>query len=245
MEKSAYKEMAEVENSHWWFLARRDIISRSLRSYFPAGGAEVLDAGCGTGGNLRLLSGFGRVRGLEMSPEAAEYSRGVLPGTEISTGALPENAREMAGHSFDLVVMLDVLEHINDDQAALLAVKDLLKPGGVLLVTVPAFQWLYGPHDEELHHHRRYSKATLKALASATGLKVERLTFFNFFLFPWVVLSRLGDLFMGRKKAYGMKIPFLFFNRVLYRIFSSESKLLGHMDLPFGSSLLGVFRKER
>jgi 2-polyprenyl-3-methyl-5-hydroxy-6-metoxy-1,4-benzoquinol methylase len=245
MERGAYKELAEVENLHWWFSARRSIVSALLSGYYAGGGAEILDVGSGTGGNLVMLSAFGKVSALEMDAEAAAYSRGVFPAAAVRVGALPESAADYAEGSFDLVTMLDVLEHIGPDQAAVRSAEKLLKPGGLLFITVPAFQCLFGPHDQEMHHFRRYSRAELAALAAASGLKLERLAFFSCFLFPLLAVSRALDILLKRKKAAGMRLPAHPINRFFYRVFLLERPLLKFMSMPFGSSLLLVLRKAR
>jgi len=245
MERSAYQKMAEVETRHWWFSARRDIISTFLRNYFPKGKLNILDAGSGTGENLKMLSDFGKVSALEMDTDAAAYSRSVCPEADVKVGKLPADRSFFLDRDFDLVTMFDVLEHIEDDLAALISVKGLLKPGGILFITVPAFQWLFGPHDTELHHFRRYSLGELRDKVVKVGFKVERITYFNSLLFPAVVASRLADLVLNRRRAYGMNIPGQALNTMLYRIFRFERFILRGFSLPFGSSLLAIMRREK
>ncbi len=243
MEKAAYTEMAEVENLHWWFSARREIITSCLRRYCSGEGLSILDAGSGTGGNLNLLAGFGRVSALEMDADAAAYSRTVCPAAKVSVGKLPVPAGALEGEPFDLVTMFDVLEHVEDDQAAVISAAAVLKPGGLLFVTVPAFQWLFGPHDAELHHFRRYTAGRLRTLAEKAGLKVEASSYFNFLLFPAVVASRAADLLLRRSKAYGMKLPAPALNGLLRGLFASERFLMKLLPLPFGSSVMMIARK--
>lgn len=244
MERSAYTEMAEIEDRHWWFSARREIIASLLERFLGGKNEDILDAGSGTGGNIGTLSAFGKVRALEMDPEAAAYSASRFPGAEVAVGSLPLPASAFPGRTFGLIAMLDVLEHVKNDAEAVASAAARLKPGGLLLATVPAFQRLYGPHDRELHHFRRYDAARLREISEAAGLRTEMLSYFCSLLFPGVVLSRIADLLFRRKKAYGMKVPPAAMNDLLYRVFRSEKKLLRRFTLPFGSSLVLVARKQ-
>lgn len=244
MERSAYTEMAEIEDRHWWFSARREFIASLIRRFLSEKDADILDAGSGTGGNIGMLSSYGKVRALEMDAEAAAYSASRFPDAEVAVGSLPLSPSVFPGLSFGLITMLDVLEHVQDDAGAVASAAARLKPGGILLATVPAFQWLYGPHDRELHHFRRYEAAGLRGLSEAAGLRTEKISYFCSLLFPAVVVSRAADLLLKRNKAYGMKVPPAPMNAFLRGIFRAETRLLGGFTLPFGSSLVLVARKQ-
>ena len=170
MDRRVYDRMAEHDSTHWWYRARRDILADYLHRYggLPRG-ARILEIGCGTGHNLPMLARFGTVDALEIDP-AARAIAGERLGRPVGDAPLPELPGVARG-AYDLVAVLDVVEHIEDDVAALRAMATLLKPGGKVLIAVPAHQWMWSAHDVVNHHHRRYSKVTLdKAIADA-GLR--------------------------------------------------------------------------
>ena len=153
MEAELYRQMRDLEDRHWWFMGRRVIVASLLRRSGLAKNARMLDLGCGTGGNLAMLSEFGQVVGAELDEHAAQLAsdRGLAP---IVRGKLPHGLPLDAG-VFQCVTLLDVLEHIEDDRATLEAVHRVLAPAGQLLITVPAFPFLWGEHDVAHHHQRR------------------------------------------------------------------------------------------
>jgi SAM-dependent methyltransferase len=243
MSPGAYEEMARLQNRHWWFLARRQIMRSMLTALDLPAGARILEVGSGTGSNLALLSEFGRVVGLEMSGEAIAFARAQgleVPGkVELHLGRCPE---DLAGFKqpFDLVCLFDVLEHIEDDRAALAALAKLLRPGGSLVISVPAYQWLWGPHDDSLHHKRRYRQGDLVRLCGETGLEVVRSTYFNSLLLPFAVAGRVWDKLRGGKQASGTQLPPAPVNAGLKEVFAFERHLLKRMSFPFGLSILAV-----
>ena len=139
--------------------------------------------------------------------------------------------------SFDLVCAFDVIEHVEQDGQAVCALAQLLKPGGVLLTTVPAYPWMYGPHDAAHHHKRRYNKAAYVALMVGAGLKVDRATFFNTLLFPLAVLQRMAKKITRSDRGDDVMPP-PWLNRLFGSIFEAEGPLLDKIDLPLGLSLL-------
>jgi SAM-dependent methyltransferase len=234
--------MRDIEDRHWWFRGRRRIVAAQLRRMGLGDGARILDLGCGTGGNLRMLAQFGDVTGVEMDSQALRLAgeRGVAP---VLGGSLPSNIPFGAG-SFDCVTMLDVLEHVEQDAAGLASVHDLLTPGGRLLLTVPAFRFLWGPHDEEHHHHRRYRAKELRSKLRDTGFAVEHLTYFNTWLFPPIAAVRLlHQCFPAGKPGLETGLPPAWLNRLLLGLFASERLVVTRGRLPFGVSLLAVARK--
>lgn len=243
MEPEAYREMARTEATHWWFAARRAISRELLAGLALPRPARILEVGSGTGGNWPMLAEFGTLAALEASPEAIDLAREALPAgltVDLREGRLPE-AVPFEG-PFDLVCGFDVLEHIEDDGAALRALTPLLAPGGRLLLTVPAHPWLWSAHDAFLHHHRRYTAAGLRATLEAAGLEVLRLTPLNAWLFPLVAGVRLFGRLTGRGEAVGSPLPSPWLNACLKRIYASERHWLRRADLPMGVSLLAIAR---
>jgi len=242
MNPQAYSEMAAIENKHWWFRGRRTITSSLLATLPLPANATILEVGCGTGGNLDMLSHFGQVCAFEMSESARQTAQKKTRSQyDIRAGYCPE-AIPFTGKTFDLICLFDVLEHIEKDEEALSGLSTLLNKDGFIFLTVPAYQWMYGPHDVFLHHRRRYSSQQLSAVASAAGLKPVKLTYINTVLFPLAVIARLKDKLLQSNQATGAGLPAPFVNTILYGLFAFEKQLLRLVNLPFGVSIVGIFQ---
>jgi SAM-dependent methyltransferase len=243
VEKWLYARTAQLESAHWWFTARREIVRCAIeRICRPQPGATILEVGCGTGGNLALLSCFGRVVGAEPDEEAIALARQRGIGT-ICRGSLPNQLPFEKG-AFDLAVLLDVLEHVEHDREALEALVAVLKPGGCLLVTVPAFEWLWSRHDERHHHFRRYRLGELTRRLTGAGLRVEGATYFNTWLFPLIAAMRLlKQRARWAREIDDLRMPPRPMNRLLARLFASERHLIGRVRLRLGVSILACGRK--
>jgi SAM-dependent methyltransferase len=261
VDPSLYHRFYEIEDRHWWFVGRRAVVGALMAQALGSPTADVagqgkdgapaarriLDVGCGTGGMLPLLSRFGRVTGTDSEPLALDYCR--------RRGFEDVHYQESftAPAPYDVVTLFDVLEHVPDHVGFLQWTRKLLKPDGHLVLTVPAFPFLWSRHDDLNHHQRRYRRADLKATLEQGGFRVERLTYFNFWLFPAAVATRargggrqpvsdtrrdpsavaeeiLKPLQVGRA------------NSLLAGIFGSEAGLIRRVDLPFGVSLAAVAR---
>ncbi len=234
--------MRDLEDYHWWFQGRRRIVASLLSAIDLPENTKLLDLGCGTGGNLEMLSEFGQVTGVELNATAAKLARqrGSAPVLE---GSLP-NDLPVEEDNFNCVTMLDVLEHIEPDAQSLEAVHRLLAPGGRLLLTVPAFGFLWGPHDESHHHLRRYRAKVLRLLLQNAGFSITKLTYYNTWLFPPVALVRLLRKFLPSDNAgVELTLPPSWLNRMLGALFASERHVLKFTCFPFGISLLAVAQK--
>ncbi len=244
MEPAAYEEMAAQQDRHWWFVARRRILADTVGRLGLPPGARILEAGAGTGGNLPMLARFGSVQALEMDEQARAFAYRRAPDIEVRPGRLPDQLPFDAG-SFDLICLFDVLEHVDQDRAALTALRTLAAPGGRALLTVPACPWLWSHHDERLHHHRRYTRATLRDVVQASGWRLRRLTAFNTLLFPLAVAGRLADRLRGDQAApAGQAMPPAPLNAALRTVFGAEAALLALTDLPYGVSLMAVLDRD-
>ena len=244
MSPEAYLEMAETEREHWWFRGRRAILGTILSRLCLAPRTRVLEVGSGTGGNLDLLARFGNVSGLEMDEHAIAMSVERTGGRfDIRRGRCPDD-NPFHDRTFDLICFFDCLEHIADDVGALRGMHALLAAGGSIVVTVPAYQWLWSAHDEFLHHRRRYDRASLTRCAQESGYRVERITYFNTLLFPLAVAVRWCDRLLRRGRSSGDAVPAEPFNAILYGIFKTESSWLARHTLPFGVSLLAVLKAD-
>jgi SAM-dependent methyltransferase len=240
MSPEAYLELAATETEHWWFRGRRDVLRSVLHRLVLPPRARVLEVGSGTGGNLDMLAELGRVSAIEMDPTALAMSLERTGGRfEIRAGRCPDEV-PFDDRVFDLVCFFDCLEHIPDDVGSLVRMRTLLAPGGSIILTVPAYQWMWSAHDEFHHHRRRYNRVSLIECAHAAGFRVERVTYFNTLLFPLAVAARLSDRLLRRNRSSGLPVPSEALNSMLYQIFKAEAKLLANLALPFGVSLLAV-----
>lgn len=243
MDPEVYARMALVEDEHWWFSGRRQILREILcrRIDLPEG-ARLLEAGCGTGGNLALLRGFGDVSALEPDSEARRLAS-LKSGLDIRDGWLPD-AVPFEDASFDLIAMFDVLEHLEDDVGSLHALQRTLRPGGWILLTVPAFPFLWSRHDETHHHKRRYRRDDLLQVIAAAGFNPIMTTYLNSFLFPPIAGIRLAKKLFGVDGHDDDALPPPLLNGVLRTIFASERHFVSRAGLPIGVSLLAVARPD-
>jgi len=245
MDAKLYDELWRVEQGHWWFQARRHIVRALIRRNIDRPHdrrLRVCELGCGTGGNLAALAQEHDVVGVECSPHALAYARRRL-GDRVHHGSLP-NKIDLPPQSFDVVILTDVLEHIEDDHGSASTAMRLARPGGIVVATVPAYSWLYSPRDAHHHHFRRYSKQRFRSLWTAADAEILLLSHYNTLLFPPAAAERLATkLFPSTSDPGDLAIPSTPVNRLLARVMRSEANLLGRVPLPFGLSLVGVVRK--
>ncbi|MFN8545281.1 MAG: class I SAM-dependent methyltransferase [Candidatus Binatia bacterium] len=245
MEASLYPTFFAIEEHYWWSVGTRAIFREWLSRATGGRAGRVLDIGCGTGMLARELATLGIVHGVDIAPEAIRFgrARGLDNLCVGSAEALPYRRG-----TFDAVAAVDVVEHA-DDVATLAELARVLRPGGVALIHVPAFPFLWSQHDEAAHHRRRYRRAQLRALVEAQGLHVERLSFLNALLFPPVAVVRIVRQLRSRLRPMSLPpradiylLPTLV-NRLLIGILALERRWLRTADLPLGVSLLCLARK--
>jgi 2-polyprenyl-3-methyl-5-hydroxy-6-metoxy-1,4-benzoquinol methylase len=238
MDRVIYDRMAEHDSTHWWYRARRDVLASVIaRKVALPNHARILEIGCGTGHNLGMLARFGNVDAIEID----EHSRGIAAerlGRDVGASPLPELAG-VADQSYDMIALLDVLEHVEDDRAALVSIAQRLATGGTMLVTVPQHPWMWSGHDVANHHHRRYTKASLRRVIAAAGLKLTVLQSFNSLLFPLAAADRLLARLTGREGSDDA-LPPAPVNAVFEKVFGFERYLVGRVPMPPGVSLIAL-----
>lgn len=240
MDPLLLRQHLELEERHWWFVARRKIVLGALEHHLGRRrGLEILDAGCGGGATLHSLRRYGSPRGMELSEEAVRYAR--ERGRDVVEGSIER--MPFASGEFDLALALDVIEHVPDDQRALEELWRVLRPGGSLLVTVPALEVLWSAHDEANGHYRRYTLGGLRDAVEAAGFTAVHATYFNTLLFPPILAARTLGRLRGKSGGSDVAETSRPLNAVLEGIFSLEAPLAGRARLPIGVSALCLARK--
>jgi SAM-dependent methyltransferase len=238
-----YRVMFEVEDHYWWYRGMREFLRSLLARYAPPN-AMILDGGCGTGANLQLLQAYGTAIGIDLSDKAIGFSRARgIPAERTLLASL--NDLPFRDDYFDLAISFEVICNIPDDAATFKEIARALKPGGRLIVTLPAYQWLWGMHDVAVGHQRRYSARDLREKMSAAGFEIERLTHANMLFFPMIVAERLT--FRAPRDGCDVHSDLTplpgFVNTALSALFTIEMQVAAQMDLPYGVSLIAVARK--
>lgn len=244
MEHDVYVRMAEIQDRHWWYEARRQILASLIKNLPLKSSPDIMEAGCGPGANLGMLSDFGVVHAFEPDSFALKYchDKSGISEERLKQGFLP--APIPFDKSFDLIGAFDVIEHVEEDAASLKALFEKTKPGGYALFTVPAYMFLWSQHDVVNHHKRRYTKKQFESLLSGSGFQVDVISYYNMFLFPLVAGIRFLKKALKIKDKPDETLPRLaIINKILFLIFSCEKFLIGKIPLPFGVSILAVCRR--
>ena len=245
MEAIELQKMYLLEDSYWWFVARRRLVERLFRKFAPQRNQlTILDVGCGTGATLQLLRKFGRAIGLDLAAPALALSatRGKSPLVQGSATKLP-----FLDQTVEVATALDLLEHLEDDQTALDEIRRVLRPGGIAILTLPAHQFLWSEHDEALRHRRRYSAPQVRRLLRRAGLRIISLSYvITLLFFPIFAFRFWQQVFnpVGKAEAKTALRPLPgFLNRILVRILDQEASLLLRFGLPLGVSIACVAQK--
>jgi SAM-dependent methyltransferase len=242
MDRDYELQTHQAEDRHWWYRGRRTVLEKLIARLGLPDGARILDAGCGSGRNMVELSRFGAVTGIELSETSVAIARQRGAGEAIAGSVLEMPFEDGA---FDFAVSLDVIEHLEDDLLALRELRRTVAPGGLLLVTVPAYQWLWSAHDEINHHHRRYTRRSLQRVAEAAGWEQVRTTYFNSLLLPVAILLRVLERVNTKttESSLDLWVPPAALNWVLERPLALEAAMIDHGGrIPAGLSLLAVYR---
>lgn len=247
MEAIALQTYAKLESSYWWWVGRRAIIASVMRRHFGGrNDLEILDWGCGPGGNFPVLTPYGKVLGVDASPEALRFCREAGHTSVRPAGTVAEFMAAYPERNYDLITVFDVVEHIAGDVQFLRELQSLLKPGGQLLITVPAYQFLWSELDVAVSHVRRYTRGQITRTVRSAGYEVVRASYFISIMAPLIIVFRLLGHLTGRSKK--KQFSFVEFPPLINRLFIStirlEAKLLRWINLPFGTSLI-VLAKRR
>ncbi len=244
MQEHTYSIMYQVEGAHWWFAGRRQIIAsfveRICRDLGKAN-PRILDVGCGTGANLEMLSRFGVPEGVDVSADALAFcrARGLTNLIEGAAEDLP-----YPDQTFDLVTGLDLVEHLDSDLAGLREMHRVLRPGGRVLLFVPAFMFLWGVQDDVSHHRRRYTLRGLREVLTEAGFAVERSTYANITFFTPILLGRALMRLTGFRPESENNLNVSALNGILAPILGFERHFLRRFNFPFGVSAICVARRQ-
>jgi SAM-dependent methyltransferase len=243
MQSHHYPILYQVEDTHWWYVGRRRIIQSLVEKICASldnPSPRILDVGCGTGANLKVLAGYGKAEGVDISPQAVDFcrERGL---DSVKLGAIEQLPYD--SDSFELVTALDVVEHLDDDVAGLREMRRVLRREGRILVFVPAFMFLWGVQDDVSNHRRRYTLPGLLKAVEAAGFAVEWSSYANisFFLPVLVVRSVMRWLGLRADTEYGINISPM--NGPFSRLFAAERFILDRGKLPFGVSAVCIARR--
>ena len=234
--------MAEKENFYWWHIGRRAILNSILKRCLLKKDNFILDVGCGGGGNILFLKNFGSVSGIDASVDAINFCKN--KGFENLIMGTAENI-PCPNSFFDLVTAFDVLEHLEDDLIVLKEMKRIIKPGGLMMITVPAFPFLWSPHDNYLGHRRRYRKAALLDQFVQSGLDIIESSYFIIPTVPMIILRRfLEKFFKSKVKAHSFDIILpKWLNSIMIGWLKIETLFLKIFPVPLGSSLYVIAKK--
>ncbi|KLI16650.1 class I SAM-dependent methyltransferase [Brachyspira hyodysenteriae] len=231
MEDKAYSDIDDLEDNLWWFRVRREIVTDYIQNVNNHNNCNLLDIGCGNG---HLLKDSYKYVKNAVGIEKFDYSKPKFDN--ILNIDIFENTFE--DNSFDIITFLDVMEHIENENKFLQEVKRLIKLDGTIIITVPAYQWLFSNSDIFYGHYRRYNSKKLRCILENNGLEIKKISYMNCFLFPAFALVRIIDKIFNRKKfEYGSS---KLLNTIFYNIFHIEKHLLKNINLPFGSSLIAI-----
>lgn len=237
MNTAEYKTMADRENSYWWHKGRYKILEKQLEIISgKRHDLEILNIGCGTGGTVPTIERFGNVTNVDTADEAIRFMlENGYKAQKVTGISLPFKKNQ-----FDAIVALDVLEHIEQDVEALSEWSRLLKPTGQLILTVPAYSWLWSKHDESLHHYRRYTRSELRKKVQETDLELTKNSYAIVFSFPLIVafrfLTKLRPENVNEKTSY-VNVPNII-NSLFFKFLSIEALFLKYISFPFGTSVL-------
>jgi SAM-dependent methyltransferase len=240
MEKYLYQDLYELEEKHWWHIAKREVCLKLILKYLAVKEPKILDIGCGTGKNIGFFGQIGLTWGIDSSPEAIRFckKRGVK-NIKSGTG----NATGFGSSTFDLVTLLDVLEHTDEDKT-LKEINRILKPNGLLVITVPAFPWLWSKWDQVLRHRKRYTQKSLISILLKNNLKVLKSSYlYSFLILPVIIIRSVKSLLFRSNYPSDFKLSSPLINSIGIFFSRIEASIIPIFGIPFGTSLICVAQK--
>lgn len=241
MRRDLYRDLYNLEIKHWWHISKRKIVQSLIKRYNEIQNPKILDVGCGAGKHMSELRKVGRVWGIDQSPDAVKYckKRG-LKNVKIGNA----EQTHLSSDSFDIITLLDVLEH-TDDNKTLKELRRILKKDGILIITVPAFSWLWSRWDDVLLHQRRYTKTTLTGTLRKNNLNPIKITYlYSFLLLPVLIIRKIKQIFFIKNYPSDFKLSNSFLNTLLYFFTRVEFFFAQRLTIPFGTSLIVVAKKK-
>lgn len=241
MQKYLYQDLYQLEEKHWWHVNKRGLVNFLIKQNLLGGKVKILDVGCGTGKNVEALSKIGDCWGIDTSPEAILFckKRGIKKVIRGSIEKIPFPKR-----SFDIITALDVLEHV-DDSRSLKEIYRILKAKGIILITVPAYPKLWSRWDEVLHHKRRYTKKSLEAVLRKNNFKILKISYiYSFLIIPIFLIRLLKKIFFKNYYPSDFKLSNKLINNLMTRVCEIERIFITHINIPVGTSLIAIARKD-
>lgn len=239
MERYLYQDLYQLERTHFWHISKRQTVLALLKRYLHLP-AKILDYGCGTGENVKALSALGESFGIDISKEAVEFckKRGLKNVILVKDGKIP-----FKNGSFDVVTMLDVLEHV-EEKSSLAKVQRVLKKDGLVIVSVPAYQWLWSRWDEVLHHKKRYTQSQLAKVLENNGFQILYSSYaYSFLLLPILITRFIKGLFSSKHYSSDFKLSSPVINQLMLIIANIERLFITTSGIPFGTSIICVAKK--
>lgn len=239
-----YRIFFKIQQKHWWFVTKKKIVLDFIKRYSSANhNCKILDIGCGSGLMLSSLEKIGQTYGMDMSNEAISFSKEIFSG-RVEKGSLPDII-PYDKNFFNIITALDVIEHVDQDVESLKAIQSHLVDGGIAIITVPAYMFLWSAFDDMNEHKRRYTLSELEGKLLEAGFVIKKITYYNTLLFPIVYVVRMLNNILKRNGASDIDMPSNSINCILKIIFGIEKYLLRFISLPFGVSVLAVVEKSR
>ena len=243
MKEIAYDKNFEFEEDYWWFVGRRKIILTLFENILKKTKPKILDFGCGTGITLTYLKEYGDTAGYDISPHSFEYCK----KRGLDNLYSDKDFHKLKNKSIDFVFMMDVLEHFEDESKELSKVKEKLKNNNSVLITVPAFNFLWGGEDHVSNHKRRYTKSSLRKLLEFNGFEIQKISYYNFFLLPLISLIIFYKRFFVKNGRYQSNLKSInrITNKILSLILSIEAVILKKYSFPVGASIVCVAKLKK
>lgn len=241
MRKDLYKDLYDLEDKHWWHIAKRQMCELLIDKFIPKKRLSILDVGCGSGKNLEFFSKFGTVYGIDNSSKAIEFCK--KRGLNNVRQANSSNTK-LTSSKFDLVTLLDVLEHVNEE-STFSEINRVLKNDGFLIISVPAYKFLWSKWDEILNHKRRYTRYSLKKILIANKFKIIKISYmFPYLVLPSLIIRPIKNLLYNDNYPSDFKLSNSFINKMMIVFSIVERKIMSILYIPFGTSIICICQKK-